>query len=225
MPKTITTTCEGCGITFTVASKGKNRHPKYCSKTCFREFGMSSMRKKAHESLKGKYAAVIGHKKPRTEFCRNCGTLIDKKPSTKSRFCNQACFNSYNRASSIPKSDGTIVTTQKRTLKWQRKHARKLYGNKCCRCGYCEVPEILQVHHVDYDPTHQDDDNLLLLCPNCHEAEHFKTKTGRFGSHVRYKKKPHHETYKFRKSASLERVIAVDAGESDPGPRITAAPD
>lgn len=206
MPTMITSTCSGCGSTFTVKSKGVNRYPKYCSRVCFRKHGFPDAIAKAHESLKGKYASVIGHKKARTKICSNCGKLIDKKPSAKSRFCNMECFNTYNRASSEPKADGRVVRTQKRTLKWQRKFARQLYGDRCTQCGYGTFPEILQVHHKDHDPRNQDPDNLDLLCPNCHEAEHFVTKTGRFGDHVRYKKKRIEDTYKFTQYASSGRI-------------------
>lgn len=35
------------------------------------------------------------------------------------------------------------------------------------RCAFCGRPEP-QVHHIDEDPSHNDPENLIPLCPNCH---------------------------------------------------------
>ena len=49
---------------------------------------------------------------------------------------------------------------------------------KCCKCSYDKVPEILQVHHKDRNRTNNDLSNLELVCPNCHNEEHFLTQSG-----------------------------------------------
>lgn len=200
MPTMITAVCAGCSSEFTVRSKGKNRPPpKYCGRQCYTKHAMEDMRARAHEALRGKYASVIGHKKPRTEHCRNCGLLLDKKPSAKRKFCSRECAASYHRASSIPKADGNIVEAKHHTLLWQRRFARERYGNKCSRCGYDRCPAILQVHHKDRVLTNHDPENIDLMCPNCHEEEHFANKTGRFNNHDRRKKRPE-DTYRFVKN-------------------------
>lgn len=40
-------------------------------------------------------------------------------------------------------------------------------GSKCPFC-YSEETEYFEVHHIDEDPSHNDESNLLLLCPTCH---------------------------------------------------------
>ena len=47
------------------------------------------------------------------------------------------------------------------------------YNNKCSICGWGKVNQFtgnipLEVHHKDGDHTNNDEDNLDLLCPNCH---------------------------------------------------------
>ena len=49
-------------------------------------------------------------------------------------------------------------------------------GRKCERCGYDKY-EILQVHHKDRNPSHNDLINLELICPNCHFEEHYLEKS------------------------------------------------
>ena len=44
-------------------------------------------------------------------------------------------------------------------------------GHRCECCGLTEwlnQPIKLEVHHIDGDNTNNQDDNLQLLCPNCH---------------------------------------------------------
>jgi predicted HNH restriction endonuclease len=53
------------------------------------------------------------------------------------------------------------------------RHARlaKHRGPRCQSCGldvWMGEPITLEVHHLDGDSTNNEEDNLLLLCPNCH---------------------------------------------------------
>jgi len=57
---------------------------------------------------------------------------------------------------------------------------RERAGNKCERCKWNEEPGVLQIHHVDRNRRHNGDENLILLCPNCHEVDHFKAGDGRY---------------------------------------------
>lgn len=156
----------------------------------------------------------------RVAVCRHCGKTIERAPSAKSQYCDQECFLASMRGKSKTIDPVTGEAKPIRgSLRWQRKLARAIFNNSCSRCGYAKVPEILQTHHRDHDPRNQAEDNLELLCPNCHEEDHFRTRTGRFGTHDRRKKKPYHETYNFQKYASDERVESVLNGNGDPGAR------
>ena len=41
-----------------------------------------------------------------------------------------------------------------------------------CRMLNCDRTEDLNVHHIDYDRTHNADDNLVTLCRTCHRQVH-----------------------------------------------------
>lgn len=56
-------------------------------------------------------------------------------------------------------------------------HVRKYlfikYDNKCACCGWSKINEFtktipLEVDHIDGNPTNHKEDNLILICPNCH---------------------------------------------------------
>ncbi len=54
-----------------------------------------------------------------------------------------------------------------------RRYIIKKYDNKCFLCGWNEVNKItnkvpIQVDHIDGNYKNNSEDNLRLLCPNCH---------------------------------------------------------
>ena len=53
-------------------------------------------------------------------------------------------------------------------------------GQKCENCGLTEwlgMPINLEVHHIDGDRTNNTQENLILLCPNCHSyTDNFRSK-------------------------------------------------
>ena len=58
--------------------------------------------------------------------------------------------------------------------------ARKHYGEVCADCGWKKYPEVLQVHHIDENRSNNSLENLVVLCPTCHNSRHFLNKTGLF---------------------------------------------
>lgn len=54
------------------------------------------------------------------------------------------------------------------------------FDKKCNKCGYYEYPAILVVHHKDRDRSNNNLSNLEILCPNCHEIEHYRSFDGRY---------------------------------------------
>ena len=49
----------------------------------------------------------------------------------------------------------------------------KKFDNECCECGWSEVNPFsgrvaLEVDHIDGDSSNNAEENLRLICPNCH---------------------------------------------------------
>jgi hypothetical protein len=115
-------------------------------------------------------------KKPRTP-CVVCG----KEPKrARYRYCSNACQMKFQRHEFLRKwraglASGDIagVNVELSISKLVRQYLFEKYGNCCARCGWGErntytgkVP--LQVEHLNGDSSDSREENLTLLCPNCH---------------------------------------------------------
>ena len=54
-----------------------------------------------------------------------------------------------------------------------RRYLFEKYDGKCARCGWHETNPYtkkipLEIEHIDGNYMNNDEDNLTLLCPNCH---------------------------------------------------------
>lgn len=67
---------------------------------------------------------------------------------------------------------------------WRRKLLRDI--GQCERCGY-EDKRILTVHHIDRNHSNNAQENLTLLCWNCHMKDHADAKDGPFGGNNKRK--------------------------------------
>jgi hypothetical protein len=61
--------------------------------------------------------------------------------------------------------------------KFIRRYMFEKFDGKCCKCGWGIVHELtgvapLEVNHIDGDPKNCKEENLELICPNCHALTH-----------------------------------------------------
>lgn len=123
--------------------------------------------------------SVVRHKKGENRNCRNCGrefyAVLNRIKSGRGIFCSNSCrLKNWNSTSLAKQCQGSY-----------RNNAYKVYGRKCCRCGYDKYPRILVVHHVDGNRKNGLISNLEILCPNCHAEAHLKTGNKRLGPTAR----------------------------------------
>ena len=136
--------------------------------------------------------------------------------------CNIEFKGSYKKQVCCSKSCGSILQAEKQYKKyiteWKlgnvsggkgdeggfgvvSNHVRKYlflkYNNKCSKCGWSEINQFtntipLEVEHIDGNSMNHQENNLTLLCPNCHSltAGHSTSKgNGRRYYREKYKKK------------------------------------
>lgn len=94
-----------------------------------------------------------------------------------SKYCGRICeklyaFNKKIEAWKNGLEKGYIGKTFS-VAKWLRRYLFQKYNNKCCKCNWSEVNPItnnipLEVNHIDGDASNCKEENLELLCPNCH---------------------------------------------------------
>jgi hypothetical protein len=117
---------------------------KYCSRLCY------------HRSQKWR-----GSK----EFkCIKCNKKFMSSPSRGCKFCTIKCRGEYQRKTETYASFVNVRKAMKR---------RGLI-EKCEKCGYNEVKDILGIHHKDENRKNNKIENLMIVCPTCHSLIHRK---------------------------------------------------
>lgn len=100
--------------------------------------------------------------------CAYCGKeikrLVSEINTNKSGYyyCSRECGNRHKNQLRLEAGDWN-------DSKDYRKKAFLIYPHKCACCGYDEDARILEVHHIDENHNHNNIDNLIILCPNCHK--------------------------------------------------------
>lgn len=114
------------------------------------------------------------------KFCLNCG----KEIPSRNKYCNNQCQNDYTYKQYIKNWKEGKVNGTKGTSELSGHVVRYLFelnNNTCQCCGWNKINIFtnkvpLQIHHIDGDCTNNKEENLQLLCPNCHSL------TENFGS-------------------------------------------
>ena len=117
--------------------------------------------------------------------CAYCTKQFYKQPSHKTEkncksglyFCTRLCKDTAQRFGGIKEISphiGNVGIYAYRAIALRNK------ASVCERCGYCKMPEILEVHHKDRNRENNTIENLEVLCPNCHQEEHYSEKDGRY---------------------------------------------
>lgn len=111
--------------------------------------------------------------KKKIHYCLNCGKELNERHKT---YCDNRCHQEFQYKQYIEKwklgiEDG--MRGEYQISSYIRRYLFDKYDNKCAKCGWCEINPFtncvpLEVHHIDGDYTNNDEQNLLLLCPNCH---------------------------------------------------------
>ena len=170
-PPQITRQCP-CGKEFKPPMKDVNRgNGKFCSRGCAQKHQRRPQKNPAlHTTLT---CNMCGE-----QFSRRISNLFKSKSGL--RFCSRKCKDQAQRLESgieeiHPPHYGTAGEVHSYTY---REIAFRHHPAKCNRCGYDRYKSVLRVHHIDRDRTNRDPDNLEVLCPTCHEEEHYLANDG-----------------------------------------------
>lgn len=133
--------------------------------------------------------------------CMNCGTAFRYSPKKHTRFCSHRCQHEYQYIQYISRWQQNLESGFSDSSFSLSKHIRRYlfekYDNRCQLCDWGETNPFtkrvpLQIHHIDGNFRNNTEDNLQLLCPNCHSL------TENYGS--RNKNGDHQRTLYFGKS-------------------------
>ena len=106
------------------------------------------------------------HRRKNEKSCPICGKIIFGGSKTCSRTCS-------NKSRYGIKYDGLNKKNNANKTKILKENLSKIRGGTCEECGN-ENYSILQIHHIieRCNGGTNDDNNLQLLCPNCHYTKH-----------------------------------------------------
>lgn len=177
--------CKHCGSQFAVRPSS---NVKFCSIACFNQ--------SPHRGSRAKTPMLLNCSGCGKEFKRHAGHLTQRYCSVKCRdtksepprrckfcdreftarrptmlYCSRAC-GARNR----------FKGKQTYQVSTRAKAALMSDDPQCGRCGYHKVAGILQIHHKDRNKRNNTPENVELVCPNCHEEEHFAKSDGRYHS-------------------------------------------
>lgn len=112
--------------------------------------------------------------------CKNCETEIVRQNT----YCGIECYQEAKHKLIIKKWKDEGVYN--RTI---RRYIIEKFNNTCSCCGNSEwmgKPMPLEVEHIDGNSENNSEDNLTVLCPNCHsQTSTYKGKNRGNGRHNR----------------------------------------
>lgn len=153
--------CERCGNDHD-GSFGSGR---FCSKSCANKRTHSEKTKmKISKSLGG-----VGFK----GSCANCGNDL---PQTKRIYCSRSCQNDFQYKEYIKKwknGEESGMSGEFSISAHIKRYLRTKCANKCSECGWDKINITtgkvpLHIHHIDGNWKNNLENNLIVLCPNCH---------------------------------------------------------
>jgi hypothetical protein len=119
--------------------------------------------------------------------CLNCGknhTSLNKY-SCLAKYCSKQCQQDFQMKEKV--AAGTA------SAKTMKKYLLYMHGEKCWECGITEWNKkhiVFELEHIDGNSENNSENNLSLLCPNCHsQTDTYKNKNkgnGRHSRRVRY---------------------------------------
>lgn len=108
--------------------------------------------------------------------CLFCGKPLATRYQKK--YCSNQCQRDYEYQEFITKwkkgeVSGTKGDAWIDTSGYIRRYIFEKFDNKCAECGWSRVNPFtgtlpLEIEHIDGDSMNNKEENLTLLCPNCH---------------------------------------------------------
>lgn len=127
-------------------------------------------------------------------FCIKCGKILHTGKVYCSRKCQrQKDYESYVTSWKNGEQDGLIKNDK--MSRHLRKYLLKKNNFSCQKCGWNKINQFIkkcpvEIHHIDGNFRNNKEENLEILCPNCHSlTQTFRNNNGH-GRPDRRKKMP-----------------------------------
>lgn len=137
------------------------------SRNCLQCWNEFTTYKSSHRKWCSKqcYYQSLRDQRPKV-LCNVCWEQIQKTLYTKNRnwenYCNRDCYNKRR-------------SENRKQNKRQSYYMQEFVKQWCIDCKE-KRPYLLQIHHIDWNPTNNKDENLEVVCANCHIKRHLWNK-------------------------------------------------
>jgi len=174
----------------------KRGQKKFCCNSCAATYNNKG--KKHSEETKLKIAKTLsktGNIIKKEKYCLYCGKELK---SGQHQYCSIKCFQNFYHEKRLKEWKNNPEKFSSESIPSViKKFLLEKYNYKCQKCGWGKKNEVtgkipLEIHHIDGDCTNNKEENLELLCPNCHSL------TPNHGSLNKMSKR-----YKFKKYRDL----------------------
>ena len=121
----------------------------------------------------------------KTYHCIQCGKLNENRPNTSGKYCNNQCQQDHQYKKRVDewKAGGKLPG---------RSGIKRYLSEKKEGCWQCGITKwngkdiVLELEHIDGNSENNTEENLSLLCPNCHSQTcTYKGKNAGNGRHSR----------------------------------------
>jgi len=150
----------------------------FCSRKCQSLFRLmpSDKRTKVYFDEQNR---IIQELEGTCSWCKKPFTYKSKRGKAyKRKYCSTQCKLEEEQVAFEKKWKAGKVTGYRNCKNFSlsnylRRYLFRKFNSKCQRCGWAETNPSTQkipltVHHIDGDPSNNKEENLELLCPNCH---------------------------------------------------------
>ena len=174
--------CPNCGkpIAF------EQRRNKFCSKECSLQYRTVLANKRNEHRHTERINVRIGAER----VCTGCGRKYHANRGSNGKYCSLKCqadhkYKEYIKRWKEGKESG--LCGEYGLSKYIRRYLLEKVNYKCEKCGWGEKNPytenyVLEVHHKDGNYKNNSEDNLEVLCLNCHGmTKHYKNCGGHKG--------------------------------------------